>query len=446
MPPADRRPRSTPLGVVRRSAAAWKQLSPFFGASGRMLYVSAVGSILAGLVEAFLLVLIAAVAQALSAGESVVDTDLGPLQVSAELSTLILIAIGLALLRAGLQLALAYLPARMSADVNATLRRRLLHSFTNTSWPVQASERDGHFQALMSTHVANASLAVMTLGSGITALVMFVTLLGSAFLLSVPTALIVISVSAVLFVLLLPLSRRLRRHAKALSAENVEYSKGIQEVVLMAEETQVFGASPSYMASMEDLIERVRLPLQRTRFFGRAVPSLYQSSAYLLLVIALGVLVWTSASGVAELGAVVLLLIRSLTFGQGIQQALTKLDELVPFMHRLREAMDHYAANPRQDGDQPLGRVQSLGMRGVHYSYAPGVDVLHDISFEVRRGEAIGIVGPSGAGKSSIVQLLLRLRVPDRGVRALKRGGAPPVPRPGRGPGGGNLAQNKHRV
>ena len=41
--------------------------------------------------------------------------------------------------------------------------------------------------------------------------------------------------------------------------------------------------------------------------------------------------------------------------------------------------------------------------------------VLDDVSFEVRRGETMVIVGESGTGKSTILKLLLRLLVPDRG-------------------------------
>lgn len=41
--------------------------------------------------------------------------------------------------------------------------------------------------------------------------------------------------------------------------------------------------------------------------------------------------------------------------------------------------------------------------------------VLEDVSFEVRRGETMVIVGESGTGKSTILKLLLRLLVPDRG-------------------------------
>jgi homopolymeric O-antigen transport system ATP-binding protein len=45
---------------------------------------------------------------------------------------------------------------------------------------------------------------------------------------------------------------------------------------------------------------------------------------------------------------------------------------------------------------------------------------LQDVSFQVRRGEVLGIIGPNGAGKSTILKLLSKILVPNKGHVAVK--------------------------
>ena len=44
-----------------------------------------------------------------------------------------------------------------------------------------------------------------------------------------------------------------------------------------------------------------------------------------------------------------------------------------------------------------------------------GRDVVHDISFEIGRGDMVGFVGPNGSGKTTTIRMLLDILTPDRG-------------------------------
>ncbi|MFQ6759934.1 MAG: ABC transporter ATP-binding protein [Alphaproteobacteria bacterium] len=52
--------------------------------------------------------------------------------------------------------------------------------------------------------------------------------------------------------------------------------------------------------------------------------------------------------------------------------------------------------------------IHEIEFKNVNFEYTPGVPVLRDINFRVKRGETIAFVGNSGGGKSTVVSLLPR--------------------------------------
>jgi putative ABC transport system ATP-binding protein len=62
--------------------------------------------------------------------------------------------------------------------------------------------------------------------------------------------------------------------------------------------------------------------------------------------------------------------------------------------------------------------IPAISLSGVDLSLGRGagrVHILKDITLNIGRGEAIGLVGPSGSGKSTLLMVMAGLERPDRG-------------------------------
>ncbi len=89
---------------------------------------------------------------------------------------------------------------------------------------------------------------------------------------------------------------------------------------------------------------------------------------------------------------------QDLTNIQGIFVAISRVFELFDFNTRIKD-----------DGKEKLtGSPNIIQFKNVSFSYEEDNEVLHNISFEVKKGQTIALVGNSGGGKSTVVSLLPR--------------------------------------
>jgi ABC-type multidrug transport system fused ATPase/permease subunit len=362
------------------------------------------------------LALLAEIAAAMVLRHNQLSSNLGPVGLHISIGTALVITFVLAGARLVLGMVIAWLPARISADVQAKLRSDLFDAFIYASWSVQADEGEGHLQELMTNQIMQATQAVLNLTTLVSAAAMFLTLVASAFLLNVLIALVILASSVALFALLRPLSRLGRLAAKDLSQANVDYAAGVSEAVRLSEEAQVFGAATSQRRRIGTLVEASRHAFFRVQLMSRIVGNGYQSLVILLVVGGLSILYLIDSTDLASLGAVVLILVRASSYGQQFQGSYHAYNQMLPYVDRLETATARYRGSAPHDGGQPLPAIRILAFDGVTFGYRRNRPVLFDVTFSVNAGESIGTVGPTAAGKSTLVQLLLRLRDPDSGA------------------------------
>ena len=67
------------------------------------------------------------------------------------------------------------------------------------------------------------------------------------------------------------------------------------------------------------------------------------------------------------------------------------------------------------DAEEFKGFNDKIEFRNVHFSYDESREIIHGVSFEVRKGETVALVGPSGGGKSTLSELMERFYDTDSG-------------------------------
>jgi len=396
-----------------------ERLVTLLGSRKQYVVGLALSSVVAAFAEAALLITLAQIAAKVVAGHHHATTQtahLYGLEIHGSLTTLFVIATALAIVRLIMQFPLSYLPARISADVQAQLRKDVAESFAATSWAEQSSDREGHLQETMTTQVLQATQGAIQTTTLISAGITLVILMFSAFTENARAAAVIFVISLVLLLLLRPLNRLGKRRARELSRSQLDYAGALSEMQRVSAEARVFGVAQAQRERLEEYVGKARDLFFRTQVVVRLTPNLYQSLIYLLLILGLFALYEISHSSLASLGAVILLMWRVGAVGQQLQGAQQGLRQSLPFIERVQDAARRYAAAVPVTGDAPLAKVEQIEFNAVSFGYREGQIVLDDISCEVASGEAVGVIGPSGAGKSTFVQLLLELREPTSGA------------------------------
>lgn len=399
----------------RNPLAIRSVIGPFLRGQRRRLVTLALSSAVGGLAEAAVLVFIARAAFALASDRDTASIGVGPASFEMALGFALGLAAILVIVRTALQAVQAALAARIQTGVLTDIRTSIVASYLDATWELQSAEREGRLQELLTTYAISAAQAVLSFSQGLVAGFSLAALMVAAFVVNAAAAIVVAAAATLIGLLLRPIRGAVQRRSRRTGQANLAFATALTEFAATTQEVRVLGAEGRVKEKLGALSDEAALHLRRTRFIGGVIPGVYQGAGLLLVV---GVLGLTSASGVTDLGslgAVVLIMIRALSYGQAVQTSLQTLHEAVPYFETLHDEELRYSGSAISALGGSVGAIGDLRFERVGFEYTVGEPVLHDLSFRVPHGEIVGIVGPSGAGKSTLVQLILRLRDPTRG-------------------------------
>ena len=396
--------------------ALWTLLARYLPHRGRRFLSLGVLSVVAGVLEAAVLVLTvrAAVAIADGAPHVVVTVPLVGKQ-SVDVATLLWWAGGAGVLSAAAGLAVAGMTARTSADVLAGTRVATLRAFSRASWDHQASSREGAVQETVSNNAMQASDVTISLAKGLSTLISLIALLGAALFVNIWATAAVVGLGSLIVLLLRPITKATRGRATRFVGSNARFAEAVAEASALALEMRVFGVETAEAERLAEEARRTGHQAFLTRFSSNAGSTIYRSATLLFLVGAVGGLYAVGDVDLSAVGAVVVLMVRALSYAQQTQSYTQRINELAPNLVALDAKIREFEAAQERFGSVEVDRVGLVSLRDVSYSYGDR-PALRTVNLEIADGELLGVVGPSGGGKSTLVQVLLRLRLPTTGA------------------------------
>jgi ABC-type multidrug transport system fused ATPase/permease subunit len=367
-------------------------------------------SIVGGLSQAVLLVLISEIAVAEVEGKHSVHA----LGRSFSPASGLVVAFLALLLFASSSIVGVLLSTSVSRQALTVTRTRIVTGFFRSNWSLQSTERLGHLQQLLTGNSNATGQAVQNMSAGLQSLLMVFGLLGVALTVDPVAAIGVIGVGIVLSLILRPLNVRSKRANRELSFVTRAMATQVTEYTRLSRDFRLFGVETQVMDKLRKLIQDTGHVYRRTQLLSNIVPVLYQSIALGFVILAIVFLAGAGHAKFAELGAILLLVLRSVSYGsnlqtsvQGIRSSQGMLEDVMRDLRRFDEAR----ISPGERVPETFG----VDFDSVEYSYDGVTLALSGITMHIPEGKIIGVLGPSGSGKTTISQLLLGLREPTSG-------------------------------
>ncbi len=338
------------------------------------------------------------------------------LGISFQIKYLLAFIILLFVSRALISIVLNYIKARITVDYQEKTRNLLLEKILKASWPHLLTKKLGHLETILMVNVEQSGNLLQQIANFITLATSLLIYIVVALNISAVYTSIALALGGVIFLIFKPLiykskmisvqTERLNRRISHHIGENILGLKNIKSMVIGH---QVAAKAAGYFRELK------RLKLKSTLF--KNLSNVFVQPLGIIFICLIFAFSYKSPDfNFAALAAIIYLIEKIFVYIQQIQKNLHSLNECVPFLQSVLNYQFQAGKNKEKDfGSKPFKFQERLKFENLSFSYYSETPVLKEVSFEIKKGEMIGLIGPSGVGKTTLVDLILRLLKPTAG-------------------------------
>ncbi len=319
-------------------------------------------------------------------------------------------------LKAVVKVILDYLKFRITADYEWETRQGLFAKILAADFRHLLKQKLGVLETILMIDVPVSSSLLNQLSGGIMYVTGLLVYVFVALNISARITIYTLALGLIFFFIFQPILVRIKNYAQQRNRINKEMAHHISENILGMKRVKTMLVEPSVEKKAREYFSALREFAQKVPFL-KSLPATALEPVAVIFVIAV-YLVNYQAPGfnLIALGAIIYLVNKILNYVQQLQRVGQAITDFSPHLRSILE-FEQDARREREIrlAGEPFAFSDKLVFQNVSFAYAPGRPVLSGLTFEIRKGEMVGLVGPSGVGKTTLVDLLLRLFAPDGG-------------------------------
>ena len=319
-------------------------------------------------------------------------------------------------LKALTQFMTKYNTEKLAARLEEDLRIELLGKTLKSNWSFLSNQKIGHLERTLFFDINQSATILLQIGTIILVLTSFIAYSAVAFKISSPITLATLLFGLILFPVLKPLFYKVRKLAEESSFLYKQVANHVSENIVGAKIVKTTATEGAVIKAGSEYFKKLRLARTKTGMNSYAVGSSIEPIGILFVGIMFIFSYRLPGFNIASFGVVVYLIQKIFSFIQSVQGQFQTFVSIIPNMENVinyRAATEIEAED--NSGSDVFSFSKSLEFKDVSFSHNKNTNILEKINLLIARGQMIGIIGPSGAGKTTIVDMLLRLLVPDSG-------------------------------
>lgn len=332
-------------------------------------------------------------------------------------STIIFFIVTLFFARAGVLAISTYLRAWVSANFRNKEMAIIFGGALHSEWGFLVRQKAGYIQTSTVRDVQATASLFEVFAQVIQSFTGFLMYFAVAVGISSRITAYTILVGAVLLLVMYPLVKKTRKIGeemvvteKSLSEHLTEYLFGLKTVKTAGKEEEVLTQGKGFLLTMRRLYTKNALV--------HSLGTIFIQPIGLLLIIIIFYFAYHSPDfNIVVFGATIYLIQKIFSYLESGQNALHSISEFTPYAANVLSFKKNLLVHMegKNGKENTFSCNNSLIAKNISFSYTEDAPALHNLSFEIKKGETIGLIGPSGSGKTTLADIILRLFKPSDG-------------------------------